>query len=62
LTAPVPIARAREVDLLGRTGADLAPEPDGTLIVALRPWEIRSLRIELERDNERGAIAGPVVR
>jgi alpha-mannosidase len=41
------ITSARVVDLLGRPGVDLAPAPDGTLIVTLEPWEIRTLRLRL---------------
>jgi hypothetical protein len=36
---------ARDVDLLGRPGADLAIDADGTLRVALGAWEIRTIRI-----------------
>jgi mannosylglycerate hydrolase len=45
IRAPWPIRHARDVDLLGRPGPELAPEADGTLRIPLGPWEIRTLRI-----------------
>ncbi|MDQ3127751.1 MAG: alpha-mannosidase [Chloroflexota bacterium] len=39
------IHAARDVDLLGRLGGDLAIEPDGRLHIALGPWEIRTIRL-----------------
>jgi len=47
VTAPRPIRHARDVDLLGRGGADLKPAADGTLVVPLRPWQIRTIRVAL---------------
>ena len=38
------IQSAQDVDLLGRPGAELPIEPDGTLQIALGPWEIRTIR------------------
>jgi alpha-mannosidase len=35
---------AREVDLLGRVGAELALEPDGSIRVALGAWAIRTIQ------------------
>jgi alpha-mannosidase len=40
-----PIAAARNVDLLGRDGSERSAEAEGTLRVALGPWEIRTLRL-----------------
>jgi len=53
LTAPVGFARARDVDLLGRTGADLTLEPDGALRLPLRAWEIRTVRVTLDGGQKR---------
>ncbi|HEX6984263.1 MAG TPA: hypothetical protein VF170_02750, partial [Planctomycetaceae bacterium] len=39
------ILAARDVDLLGRDGPARPPNADGTLRVALGPWEIRTLRL-----------------
>ncbi|HEX2756566.1 MAG TPA: hypothetical protein VHM48_13950, partial [Candidatus Limnocylindrales bacterium] len=39
------LAAAQHIDLLGRLGADLVLEPDGSLRLALGPWEIRTVRI-----------------
>jgi mannosylglycerate hydrolase len=41
-----PIASASDVDLLGRPGAPLPVEPDGSLELDLGPWEIRTLRMQ----------------
>jgi mannosylglycerate hydrolase len=41
----VPLASARETDLLGRPGATLPSDADGVSI-DLGPWEIRTLRLE----------------
>jgi alpha-mannosidase len=38
------IRAAREVDLLGRPGSELPVEADGSLRLALGPWEIRTVR------------------
>jgi alpha-mannosidase len=46
-----PVAAARDVDLLGRTGAEIAIEPDGTLAIDLGPWEIRTLQIRFDRPS-----------
>jgi alpha-mannosidase len=40
------IGRARDVDLLGRPGDELGVRPDGSVTVALGPWEIRTIRIQ----------------
>jgi 2-O-(6-phospho-alpha-D-mannosyl)-D-glycerate hydrolase len=40
-----PISAARDVDLLGRPGSDLPVDADGSLRLALGPWEIRTVRI-----------------
>jgi mannosylglycerate hydrolase len=47
LHAREPFAAALEVDLLGRTGAELPIEPDGSIALALGPWAIRTIRIRL---------------
>ena len=39
------ILAARDVDLLGRDGPALPPNADGTLQLALGPWEIRTIRL-----------------
>jgi mannosylglycerate hydrolase len=39
------IVAARDVDLLGRPGEERPIEADGSLRIALGPWEIRTLRI-----------------
>ncbi len=44
------IHAARDVDLLGRLGAELAVDPDGRLQFALGPWEIRTIRFT-DRSN-----------
>jgi hypothetical protein len=49
----VGFARARDVDLLGRTGADLTLEPDGALRLPLRAWEIRTVRVTLDGGQKR---------
>jgi hypothetical protein len=38
------------VDLLGREGAAIAAQADGTVIVPLGPWEIRTLRLAVADD------------
>ena len=45
ITAPGPFTEAREVDLLGRVGADLPVESDGSVTLRLGPWEIRTIRV-----------------
>jgi alpha-mannosidase len=40
------ISAARDVDLLGRVGADLPVAADGSLRIPLGPWEIRTIRID----------------
>ena len=42
-----PISAARDVDLLGRAGDDLAIASDGTVRITLRAWEIRTIRLRL---------------
>ena len=42
-----PIAAARDVDLLGRTGPERRLEADGTLRLALGPWEILTVRLRI---------------
>jgi len=37
---------AREVDLLGRAGAELPVQPDGSILVELGPWEIRTIQLQ----------------
>ncbi len=46
-TARLPggIASVHDVDLLGRVGGSIAPEPDGSLRIPLRAWEIRTVRL-----------------
>jgi mannosylglycerate hydrolase len=41
----LPIATARDVDLLGRAGPERHVDADGTLRVALVAWEIRTIRV-----------------
>ena len=41
-----PFAAARDVDLLGRPGRELSIDPDGSLSLPLRAWEIRTVRLE----------------
>jgi mannosylglycerate hydrolase len=45
ITAPGPFAEAREVDLLGRIGAELPVASDGSITLSLGPWEIRTIRV-----------------
>ena len=45
ITAPWPFAEAREVDLLGRVGAELPIASDGSVTLELGPWEIRTIRL-----------------
>ena len=40
-----PYAAAREVDLLGRIGADLPVNADGSIELTLGRWEIRTIRV-----------------
>ena len=47
LTAARPIVGARDVDLLGRPLEDGVVEPDGSLRIGLRPWQIRTVRLRL---------------
>jgi mannosylglycerate hydrolase len=42
---PDGILAAHDVDLLGRVGGSIDPEPDGSLRIPLRAWEIRTFRI-----------------
>ncbi len=44
LVASEPFVAAGEVDLLGRPGADLAIEPDGSIRLPMAAWEIRTIR------------------
>ncbi len=44
LAASPVFTAARDVDLLGRTGAALAIEPDGSIHLPIGPWEIRTLQ------------------
>jgi mannosylglycerate hydrolase len=44
LTASPVFTAAREVDLLGRTGAAIAIEPDGSIRLPMGPWEIRTVQ------------------
>ena len=53
LAAPGGFAAAREVDLLGRTGAALTLEPDAALRLPLRAWEIRTVRVTLDGHQNR---------
>ena len=41
-----PFVAAREVDLLGRAGAELPVNADGSIDLSLGPWAIRTIRIE----------------
>jgi alpha-mannosidase len=45
LAALVPFEAARSVDLLGRVGAELPVEPDGSIHIALGAWEIRTFQL-----------------
>jgi alpha-mannosidase len=45
LAASASFEAAREVDLLGRVGADLPVERDGSIRVALGAWEIRTVQV-----------------
>jgi alpha-mannosidase len=45
VSAPEPFVAARDVDLLGRTGADVPITLNGSLELSLNPWEIRTIRI-----------------
>ena len=46
LSARAPFMAAREVDLLGRAGAELPIQPDGSILVELGPWEIRTIQLQ----------------
>jgi mannosylglycerate hydrolase len=43
-----PFVAAREVDLLGRVGADLPVETDGSIALELGAWEIRTVQARIE--------------
>jgi len=58
VAGPRPIRRARDVDLLGRNGVDVEPEADGALVVPLRPWEIRTIRIAFDPNAPRTSHRG----
>jgi alpha-mannosidase len=45
VSLPGGIGRAREVDLLGRSGAPIPVPDDGRLDIALGAWEIRTIRL-----------------
>jgi alpha-mannosidase len=47
VAASGPIVAAREVDLLGRSGADVPVDADGSLRLELGPWEIRTIQVRL---------------
>ena len=49
----LPIAAARDVDLLGRPGPDRHVDPDGSLRLALGPWEIRTVRLRTNASHAR---------
>jgi mannosylglycerate hydrolase len=48
LSGARPVSEAREVDLLGRIGAELPIEPDGSIRLALRAWQIRTIQVRRE--------------
>jgi len=48
LTGAGPFTAAREVDLLGRSGAGLPLGPDGSLHLELAAWEIRTVQVRLD--------------
>jgi len=50
IAARGPIAAARDVDLLGREGSAIVTQADGTVIVPLGPWEIRTIRLAVADD------------
>jgi alpha-mannosidase len=45
LRTGAPFLAAREVDLLGRTGAELPVQPDGSIHLKLGAWEIRTIQL-----------------
>jgi alpha-mannosidase len=45
-TIGIPLAAAREADLLGRPGADLPLAADD-LVLTLGPWEIRTIQLRI---------------
>ncbi|HET9615477.1 MAG TPA: hypothetical protein VFP22_11755 [Candidatus Limnocylindrales bacterium] len=47
IAGPWPIREARDVDLLGRPGGPLDVRDDGTLVLQLAAWEIRTVRLRL---------------
>jgi alpha-mannosidase len=47
-----PFAGAREVDLLGRPGAPLPVATDGSVAIALGPWEIRTIRVSARASTD----------
>ncbi len=47
-TIRAPLERARDVDLLGRAGAEI-PVDDGPLVLELGPFEIRTVQIDVTR-------------
>ena len=51
LSARAPFTAAREVDLLGRAGAALPVQPDGSILVELGPWEIRTIQLQPARPS-----------
>jgi mannosylglycerate hydrolase len=51
LEGSTPIIAAREVDLLGRSGAGLPVEANGSLRLELGPWEIRTIQLRLDEPS-----------
>jgi alpha-mannosidase len=51
LEGSAPITAARDVDLLGRSGADLPVEANGSLRLELGPWEIRTIQLRLDEPS-----------
>ena len=49
LSGASPFTVAREVDLLGRIGAEVPVGADGSIRLSLAPWEIRTIRIQPAR-------------
>jgi mannosylglycerate hydrolase len=56
LSGATPFAAAREVDLLGRIGAELPIEPDGSITLVLAAWEIRTIQVRPETELETAGV------
>jgi alpha-mannosidase len=56
LRAAGPFVAAREVDLLGRIGSDVAIDDDGAIRLELQAWEIRTIRVRIGSPPDRRGV------